>query len=492
MNKHNDKSVDKSVDNINTILNRDHMSNEIKRVLYDIDKNKSNCLCKRGIYIYGNPGSGKTSFVATVLKEMNYDMIHYNAGDIRNKSVIETITQHNMSDTNVLSLLQKKTRKIVIVMDEIDGMNNGDKGGITSLIKLIRPKKTKKQRLEDVTLTPIICIGNYHMDKKIKELMKVCTSFELKDPTNTQVGTLLDHVLLSNSTIEYTLKDNLINYIQGDLRKLKVISEIYVNQQNILKAKVIQSIFQPKTYNEDSKTITSRLLNTKYLLKSHANFMNETDRTIVGLLWHENVVDQIGSVAKFTYDKFSFYEKVLDNVCFADYIDRVTFQKQIWQFNEMSSLIKTFYNNHLFHEYHKDITKKKIKKSLKKNTTSSKSTHNTTDHLNGELISHDNILTTEDNSNSTTNIPTTCFVDDEIRFTKVLTKYSTEYNNYMFIQNLCIQMLMDKNDLLTYFLYKRSENTCEEEICTELEQYSVSKLDVSRMFRYLDKYRYSK
>ena len=88
------------------------------------------------------------------------------------------------------------------------------------------------------------------------------------------------------------------------------------------------------------------------------------------------------------------------------------------------------------------------------------------------------------------NIPGNCFVDDEIRFTKVLTKYSTEYNNYMFIQNLCVQMLMDKNDLLTYFLYKRSQNICEEDICNELEQYSVSKLDVSRMFRYLDKYKY--
>ena len=28
-------------------------------------------------------------------------------------------------------------------MDEIDGMNNGDKGGINSLIKLIRPKRPK-------------------------------------------------------------------------------------------------------------------------------------------------------------------------------------------------------------------------------------------------------------------------------------------------------------------------------------------------------------
>ena len=72
-----------------------------------------------------------------------------------------------MSDKNVLSMLQKKTKKIVILMDEIDGMNNGDKGGINQLIKLIRPKKTKKQKIEDITLNPIVCIGNYHMDKKI-------------------------------------------------------------------------------------------------------------------------------------------------------------------------------------------------------------------------------------------------------------------------------------------------------------------------------------
>ena len=76
-----------------------------------------------------------------------------------------------MSDKNVLSLMQKKTKKIAIIMDEIDGMNSGDKGGINALIKLIRPKKTKKQKLEDTTGNPIICVSNYHIDKKIKELM---------------------------------------------------------------------------------------------------------------------------------------------------------------------------------------------------------------------------------------------------------------------------------------------------------------------------------
>jgi hypothetical protein len=47
-------------------------------------------------------------------------------------------------------MMNKKIKKIAIVMDEVDGMNNGDKGGITSLIKLIRQKKTKNKKKETV------------------------------------------------------------------------------------------------------------------------------------------------------------------------------------------------------------------------------------------------------------------------------------------------------------------------------------------------------
>merc|ERR1711981_552118 len=95
--------------------------------LNNFELNKQNKIIKRGIYIYGSPGSGKTCFVKQMLKKMNYDIVMYDAGDVRNKSVIDTITKHNMSDTNVLSLLKKKVKKIAIVMDEIDGMNSGDK-----------------------------------------------------------------------------------------------------------------------------------------------------------------------------------------------------------------------------------------------------------------------------------------------------------------------------------------------------------------------------
>ena len=136
--------------NINMILERDDIINEINNFLHNFQKNKNNLTIKRGIYLYGPPGSGKTYFVKDILNKLGYDTIIYDAGDIRNKSIIDNITQNNMTDTNVLSLLTKKTKPLAIIMDEIDGMNNGDKGGINSLIKLIRPKKTRKQKLESM------------------------------------------------------------------------------------------------------------------------------------------------------------------------------------------------------------------------------------------------------------------------------------------------------------------------------------------------------
>jgi hypothetical protein len=416
---------------INSMLNRNKVSENIKSFFTSFEKEKNNLTFKRGIYIYGNPGTGKTLFIEKILKELNYDIVKYDAGDIRNKSIIDTITKHNMSDKNVLSMLQKKVKKIAIVMDEIDGMNNGDKGGISQLIKLIRPKKTKKQKLEEITLNPIICIGNYHMDKKIKELMKVCNSYELKQPTTKEMESLMAILIPS---IDDVLKKNLLNYIQGDLRKFDSIINIYNKQHVLLKTEIIQNIFQPKTYNEDSKKITQRLINTKYDINSHNSIMNETDRTIVGLLWHENIIDVL---SKQPCEKaFPFYNKILDNMCFADYIDRITFQKQIWQFNEMSSMIKTFYNNKLYHETFSKKTK---------------------------------------------------FNPPEVRFTKVLTKYSTEYNNYLFMQNLCFTLSMDQKDLFAFFQSIREEKT-EDEIYEMFENYEISKLDIKRMYRYLDKY----
>ena len=423
--------------NINNLLNRCEEVNRVKSILQEFDQNKNNLLTKRGLYIHGGPGSGKTTFIINILKELDYDIIKYDAGDIRNKTIIDTITKHNMADRNVLSMYYKKVKRIVIIMDEIDGMNNGDKGGINSLIKIIRPKKTKKQRLEETTLNPIICIGNYHIDKKIKELMKVCHVIELKTPTKQQINTIIEKIVpIFNTLNPEECKTNIINYIQGDLRKIKIIYDLSKNNEKLLTDNSIKNIFLTKSYNDDTRKITQKLINNNYPIEDHLTIMNETDRTIVGLLWHENIIDVLGKIKK--DDAIPFYLEILDNMCFADYIDRITFQKQIWQFNEMSSLIKTFKNNKIYQDTFGSNKKTKYN-------------------------------------------PT------EVRFTKVLTKYSTEYNNSIFIQNLCQELSMDNHDMFAFFLDLKNKYN-DNEILSLFENYNISKLDINRIYRYLEKY----
>lgn len=420
--------------NYDIILDRILLKENIKNIINDFENNKNNLLIKRSIYIYGSPGCGKTTFVLNTLKELNYDVIKYDTGDVRNKNIIDTIDRHNMSDKNVISMFQKKIKKIAIVMDEIDGMNNGDKGGINSLIKLIRPKKTKKQKIEEISYNPIICISNYHIDKKIKELMKNCHSIELKSPTNEQILVLIKNTM---PLLESSIQNNIVGFIQGDLRKLNLIYTLYKNNINSLNNNYINSIFKVKSYNEDTKEITRKIINNNLPFDEHNTIMNETDRTIVSLLWHENIIDVINKLPN--RESIKLYLKLLDNICYSDYIDRITFQKQIWQFNEMSSLIKTFYNNNILHDYFKNINKK---------------------------IDYN---------------------PQEVRFTKVLTKYSTEYNNSTFIQSLCQQLGNDKKDTFACFL-ELKEKYNDDKIYEEMQNYEIGKLDVNRIYRYLDKY----
>ncbi len=607
---------------MNTILGRDGIYNEIKNILNSFEQNHKTLNFKKGIYIYGSPGCGKTRFIIELLNSLNYDVIKYDAGDVRNKSLIDTITSNNISNRNVLHLMNGSIKKIAIVMDEIDGMNNGDKGGITSLIKLIRQKKTKKQKSENVTLNPIICIGNYYIDKKIKELMKVCNVFKLDTPTPQQVDTIIGRTI--HTPLSPSLKTKILDYVQGDLVKLNFIIELHKKNPELLNEEILTAIFIMKSYNYDAKKITHSLINRSILLEEHANFMNETDRTIVSLLYHENIVDAlrmkhtdsffepphntstillhsipenpenpvicretkvspttpsfveclaiVRSGDSFIFEKgcdtntfkeentdntppffentppiveihpietvatlkskesksgksktkepkikeskmnktknkksqiqiqdtptiqpqntqhtqstqtiqtiqltqttqstqlkedahtdcknicvslnrsidtnCDFYMKTIDNICYADYIDRITFQNQIWVFNEMSSLIKTFYNNYVYHQI----------------------------------------------------FPQSCgkFQPEEVRFTKVLTKYSTEYNNQLFIYNFCQELNMDKRDMKAFFqelrlfhgknFYNQTDKL--NQVMELFETLNISKLDVKRMYRFLDK-----
>jgi hypothetical protein len=422
--------------NYDKILNRESISNKIINILEHFNNNKNDLLIKRGIYLYGESGTGKTFFINNLLKKLNYDIIYFDSSDSRNKTILDIITKYNMGSSNILSLFKKEKRNIAIIMDEIDGMNSGDKGGINSLIKLMRAKKTKKQKTEEIANNIIICISNYQVDKKIKELMKISHSFEFKTPTNKEIKEIIKIQIpnLSNNT---TLLDLSIKYCNNNLRKINLLSKFYLNNINNLdNFKNIIIIENNKNIDYDTKNITSILINNKYNIEEQSYLLNENDRTIIGLLFHENIIDQLQKI-KNKNNSIYIYLKLLNNTCYGDYIDRITFQKQIWQFNEMSSIIKILSNNYEYHNY-----------------------------LENNSIQIDNIK--------------------DIRFTKVLTKYSTEYNNSLFLQDLSKFLSMDKKDTISFFKYLRNNYTIEiiEDI---LELYEINNLEINRIYRYIDK-----
>lgn len=417
--------------NIGDYLNRTKPRENLENLMREFDLHKNNSLYKRGIYVYGPPGSGKSYFVNEVLTNMGYDVIKYNAVENRG-NIITTITGHEITDNNIMKCFYRKKQKIAIMVTEIGSMAASDKAVLADLIKLLRPKKTKKQKLEQSSMVPIICIGQTHNDKKIQDLCKGCNIIEITKPTISEIS-LIIHNSMTNIADRPDIIRNLANFINGDLHVLKNINDINITSSQLIETYNLPDLVQFKTSNIDTNNVICMLMQTKYNLNNHLEIINETDRATVALLWHENVVDTINSMPLSV--SLPFYMRQLENICFADYIYRVTFQKQIWQFNEMSSLIKTFKN----------------------------SVHYTSTFPNAPVPK-----------------------PSDIRFTKVLTKYATEYGNINFIHGLCNTLSMGKRDLFS-FVTEHFRGVSSPEIETELlEIYDITPLDIKRITNYIN------
>ena len=63
------------------------------------------------------------------------------------------------------------TKKSVIIMDEVDGVGAGDRGGLAALIQVIKQTKT-----------PIICICNDRQDRKLQSLVNHCLDLKFMKP----------------------------------------------------------------------------------------------------------------------------------------------------------------------------------------------------------------------------------------------------------------------------------------------------------------------
>ena len=74
-----------------------------------------------------------------------------------------------------------------------------------------------------------------------------------------------------------------------------------------------------------------------------------------------------------------------------------------------------------------------------------------------------------------------------MRFTKILTKYSSEFNNYVFFQTMCSNLYVTKKELLLLFYYIMNHNEEEtKHIYDWLELHGITELDINRMIKYIN------
>ena len=140
------------------------------------------------MFLHGPGGVGKTALARAMLKHANYHIYELNSSEVRSKKRIEEIMDKVLNSHSVSMMKKKGTRKTIgIIMDEIDGMSCGDRGGLHELFSIVQ-----RQCRQGYVINPIICISNKPYVKKIPE----CLYHEIpvRHPSDSDIAQRLRHI----------------------------------------------------------------------------------------------------------------------------------------------------------------------------------------------------------------------------------------------------------------------------------------------------------
>ena len=128
---------------------------------------------ERAILLTGPPGIGKTTIAHLIAKRCKYSVIEINASEERSASAIKKLFQ-GIGSASV-------STKRLMILDEVDGMSTGDRGGITEIAKGIA-----------VTTLPMICIANEKGNPtKLRPLTSVCLVMKMARPVKSTIAKAL-------------------------------------------------------------------------------------------------------------------------------------------------------------------------------------------------------------------------------------------------------------------------------------------------------------
>lgn len=171
----------------------------------------------RAVMIHGPPGIGKTTAAHLVAKLEGYDIVESNASDTRSKKLIENSLKGVLSTTSLMGYfsagadpVEANKKKLVLIMDEVDGLSAGDRGGVGAIAAV-----AKKSQI------PMILICNERKQPKMKPFDFVTYDLGFRRPTTDMIRSRISTIAFrENLKMPPNVMNALIEGTGADIRQV--------------------------------------------------------------------------------------------------------------------------------------------------------------------------------------------------------------------------------------------------------------------------------